>query len=75
MSEVFSLMDAHGLPLDTIQDLLAERGMAFNVQAFCQAAIQSGNYTADSILERLRQCAPAGVPDELLRFTVNQATK
>ena len=73
MSAVFRLMDGDGLPLDVIQDLLAERGLAFDVVAFCRAALASRNYTPEGLLEKLKLCAPAGVPERLLELAVARA--
>ena len=71
-AEIFHLMDSHGLPLDTIQDLLAEKGWAMDVVGFAQAAHKSGNYTRETILARLKACAPPSVPAGLLELAVEK---
>ena len=51
--KVFHLMDTHGVPLVVINDILREKGLAFNVVEFIEAALRSGNYTFEKIKARL----------------------
>jgi len=72
-ADVFRLMDSEGLPLDVIQDLLAEKGMGFNVVGFARAALASGNYGPQRTLELLEQCAPKSVPPGACKLAVARA--
>lgn len=51
--EIFKLMDTHGLPLEIINEILRERGEAFNVVEFVDAAIESKNFTYEKIRGKL----------------------
>lgn len=72
-AEVFRLMDSGGLPLDVQSDLMAERGLAFDVVGFARAALKSGNFTREKVIERLSACAPATVPLRLIELAVARA--
>ena len=71
--DIFNLTDSHGLPLDTIQDLLAEKGWAMDVVGFARAALASGNYTPERLIAKLEACAPPSVPPGLIRAAVERA--
>lgn len=43
-SDVFTFMDTYGLPFDSINDILRENNMFFDVEGFIIAAKKSGNY-------------------------------
>ena len=52
---VFELMDTHGLPLEIVNEKLRELDTGFNVITFIESAIESKNYTYQTIKNRLVQ--------------------
>ena len=51
--QIFFLMDSRGMPLDIITDILREKGLCFDVVAFTEAALNSGNFTYSKIKSML----------------------
>ena len=51
---VFFIMDSTGMPLDFILDMLREQDTGFDVIGFLRAAIQSGNFTLEKAVKRLK---------------------
>lgn len=52
---IFRMMDTQGIDFDILQDMLRERGLGFYVPGLVVAALESGNYTPDSLLKFLYQ--------------------
>lgn len=52
---VFWRMDTIGLPLEIINEVLREHSMCFDVVSFVNAAINSKNFTYQTIRKRLRE--------------------
>lgn len=54
--EVFRLMDTHGVPLEVLRDWMVDAGFThLDAVGFGQAALDSGNYTVETLLVRLRE--------------------
>jgi alanyl-tRNA synthetase len=51
--DIFRLMDSQGVPLELIAERLHSRGLAFNVNQFIAAALESKNYTYQRIRSKL----------------------
>jgi alanyl-tRNA synthetase len=64
-TEIFKLMDSHGLPLDLINDMLRDNNMGFNVLEFVQAAYKSKNFKRDRILRVLLRDLPEPIDKDL----------
>jgi len=51
---IFFMVDTKGMPLDFIMDMLREQDAGFDVTGFLKAAIQSGNFTLEKAIKRLK---------------------
>lgn len=56
--KIFELMDSKGLPLEIIVLELRRRKRALNIPQFVEAAIDSKNFTFESVERRLLSCLP-----------------
>ena len=50
---IFFIMDSKGASLDFITEYLRDRGVGFNVVEFVDAALESKNFTYETIKKRL----------------------
>jgi alanyl-tRNA synthetase len=68
-AKVFQLMDSHGLPLEIVLDRLSLNGLGFNVPGFIDAALASGNFTAETVYKLLtsRDVLPMQAPAVISR--------
>ena len=48
-ADVFRFLDAQGVPLEILMQHSASMGCIVDIPTFVQAAIRSGNYTADKV--------------------------
>jgi alanyl-tRNA synthetase len=59
---VFQWRDTYGIPFETIQMALRQRGMAMDVLGYIEAALTSGNFTHATLRrDFLEAGAPAAV--------------
>ena len=67
---VFRVMDSEGAPLWAIRDYMRSKGWAFDTLGFVKAAVDSGNYTREKIVAKIREDLMDDAPeirDEVLR--------
>jgi len=65
--KVFKLMDTKGLPLEIITLELRQKGLGFNVPEFVDEALKTGNYTLDTIRNKLLSCLPKQYQEDFNR--------
>jgi alanyl-tRNA synthetase len=53
--DIFRLMDSRGLPLELLVETFRKKGIRINIDQLIDAALASGNYTAEKIKARIME--------------------